>query len=257
MRHDSPGRGGFTLVELLIAIAIIGTLLSILVPSLNRARALTRQAICIMHLRGQAQAHALYCSQNHEYKPPLMVRGKHSIRVDYVSPRIKWSNKPVGQGILVAKSYISLEMLYCPSASMRRDRELDQAAWEELPDAGSSYAYFWRHPSCISDPLVPARGATYQEAVDTERTALAMDVNCEAGHSYTGDYEGRDWPSHPVVGKVNVSYASGSARALDAETGRLAYPGGDLEELEWFDKAHRYGKELPEDEPSAGRAFRR
>ncbi len=70
---------------------------------------------------------------------------------------------------------------------MRRDRELDKAAWMDLQDAGSSYAYFWRHPSCVTNPSDPASGATYQEALDTRRTALAMDINCEAGHSYTGD----------------------------------------------------------------------
>ena len=257
MRRNRQNQTGFTLVELLIVIAIIATLLSILLPSIQYARALTRQAVCKVQLRGQAQAHALYGFENDEFKPPLMVRGHTSVRADWVSPRIKWSDKPVGQGILVTEGRIQLDMLYCPSASMQRDRKLDRAAWRDLRDAGCSYAYFWRHPSGALNPAAPGRGATYQEAIDTHRTALSMDINCETGHSYTGDYEGRDWPSHPAVGKVNVAYIDGGARSFNNDEVRLMYPGGEFEELQWFDKAHGRESLAPEPPPARRRAFGR
>ena len=65
MRHrGTRRRGGFTLVELLVVIAIICLLLSILSPSLGRAKALARDTACRSNLHQLAIAHVLYTVQN-------------------------------------------------------------------------------------------------------------------------------------------------------------------------------------------------
>jgi prepilin-type N-terminal cleavage/methylation domain-containing protein len=64
---------GFTLIELLVVIAIIALLVSILLPSLTRARELAKQAICGTRLKGLGNAFALYQnSYNDNY--PLLAR---------------------------------------------------------------------------------------------------------------------------------------------------------------------------------------
>ena len=60
----SRKKDGFTLIELLVVIAIISLLVSILLPSLNRARALAREIICMSNLRSLGLQSHLY-SQDH------------------------------------------------------------------------------------------------------------------------------------------------------------------------------------------------
>lgn len=51
---------GFTLIELLVVIAIIALLVSILLPSLNTARDLAKQALCSTHLKSIGTANQMY-----------------------------------------------------------------------------------------------------------------------------------------------------------------------------------------------------
>ena len=54
----------FTLIELLIVVAIIGILASLLLPSLERARYEAKNAVCKSNLRQIATAHVLYAQDN-------------------------------------------------------------------------------------------------------------------------------------------------------------------------------------------------
>lgn len=73
---------GFTLIELLVVIAIIALLVSILVPSLQKARELARQTVCLSNLKTTFTGLGLYSNTYNGYFPgpcrwPLaLVRGE-------------------------------------------------------------------------------------------------------------------------------------------------------------------------------------
>lgn len=59
----------FTLIELLVVVAIIALLISILLPSLSRARELAKRAVCASNLRGLGQSMVIYANDNTEAYP--------------------------------------------------------------------------------------------------------------------------------------------------------------------------------------------
>ena len=65
--------GGFTLIELLVVIAIIALLVSILLPSLNRAKELARRAVCGGNLNSIGKAMYLYAGGANDGDLPRVV----------------------------------------------------------------------------------------------------------------------------------------------------------------------------------------
>ena len=63
--HGRPA--AFTLIELLVVIAIIALLVSILVPSLQKARELARGAVCLSNLKTMSLGMALYSGENNGF----------------------------------------------------------------------------------------------------------------------------------------------------------------------------------------------
>ena len=68
---SSRQRHAFTLVELLVVIGIIGVLISILLPALQRARQSARQVSCLSQIRQCGLAVLAYVNENNGRFPPL------------------------------------------------------------------------------------------------------------------------------------------------------------------------------------------
>lgn len=69
MFKSSFRRGGFTLVELLVVVAIIALLVSILLPTLGRAKEQARIVSCMSNLRSLGLGFAFYSNENNDWYP--------------------------------------------------------------------------------------------------------------------------------------------------------------------------------------------
>jgi prepilin-type N-terminal cleavage/methylation domain-containing protein len=77
-RHGTPRRG-FTLVELLVVVAIIASLIGLLVPSLRKAREQARRTVCGTHLRQVLVASEVY---THDYAA-LPIMNRQGLDINY------------------------------------------------------------------------------------------------------------------------------------------------------------------------------
>lgn len=66
----APPRAAFTLLELLVVVAIIGVLAVLLLPALGRSKALAHQSQCLANTRQLALALEMYGADNTQQLPP-------------------------------------------------------------------------------------------------------------------------------------------------------------------------------------------
>jgi prepilin-type N-terminal cleavage/methylation domain-containing protein/prepilin-type processing-associated H-X9-DG protein len=71
LRRRRRGARGFTLVELLVVVAIISLLMSILTPSVSRARQQAKSTICLTRLREFITALTAYSTDQDGQLPPM------------------------------------------------------------------------------------------------------------------------------------------------------------------------------------------
>lgn len=117
VRERSCPRGlhriGFTLIEVLVVVAIIALLVSILIPSLASAREQSRRAVCLSNLHQTGIGFSLYSADFKQYLPAREAFGYYIKKV--VGPAGAKVNVPINYGALYGK-YVGkdLHIFYCP-----------------------------------------------------------------------------------------------------------------------------------------------
>ena len=108
-------RRAFSLVELLVVVAVIALLMAITAPSLQRAKELTRRSICATQLHHQGVACNTYAAEGDKLYPPSVTVGHWPF--GGMSTIAGQPDKPAGQAILhLAGLLPGKDSLYCPSA---------------------------------------------------------------------------------------------------------------------------------------------
>jgi prepilin-type N-terminal cleavage/methylation domain-containing protein/prepilin-type processing-associated H-X9-DG protein len=118
-------KNGFTLVELLVVIGIIALLISILLPTLQRAREAGNRITCASNLRQLGQAFELYLNENKNTYPPAWFQDDQSINSYGGQPghNISWATilrKYVGQKNNDPLKGGNLPIFKCPNDNLVR-----------------------------------------------------------------------------------------------------------------------------------------
>ena len=101
----------FTLIELLVVIAIIALLIAILLPSLSRARELSKRLVCAANIKGIGTSAKIYANDNNErwmipgFKASLI----DNTGIDYLSSRDKTSGIPSEKGEIGYERWLESE----------------------------------------------------------------------------------------------------------------------------------------------------
>lgn len=117
-------RGGFTLVELLVVLAIMALLASMLVPALGRAREQTRMTLCASRMRAVGVGTLFYAADQGSYLP--------------VEDALDNPQRELIDRLRASHCVVDERNYYCPAA-----RESDLCCTPENLESGCiSYFYF-------------------------------------------------------------------------------------------------------------------
>lgn len=142
-RSAAPVRHGFTLVELLVVVAIIATLIALLLPSLNKARQAARVIVCTANLRQIGACWQMYGSDNNGAFPLVKIRNTGGISNDYWTferAGLLWALKDYLGGMDAWTTYghpwKNYSVFVCPARPVLNGQ----------PDMGyMGLFYHWRH----------------------------------------------------------------------------------------------------------------
>ena len=179
-----PARVGFTMIELLVVMAIIGVLAALLMPALGRAKEAGRSAACIGNLRQIGVALQVYVDSNNNRLPFM--------RDQLTSTNQPPTNTLSGVEVVLKDQLGNVNVLRCPS---------DRAQLFE--ETGSSYAW---------NSLLNGQRADHLEVFGMQFDPHAIPVffDKEAFHAARGEKKG-----------VNYLYADGHIKNLLAIEGTI------------------------------------
>ena len=235
---------GFTLVELLVVVAIIGLLISIFLPAMGAARAQSKFVVCRANLRTIGQLVQVYATQNNDRIPrgpsfqpasyPFSLLGEDIATTQLwttayeVNDEYTHQAEFTGLGLLArAPGKAGNEFLFCPDdAALNLTEEGPRIGQPETNAFGS---YLYRQMDIMPQQIQSEGKLDNLQACDFEKPpvppdlggellrlevqALALDSNSLG----SGVFEHLNHDGQ----RVNVVYKDGSTKPFDNELQRI------------------------------------
>jgi len=200
---------GFTLIELLVVVAIIALLISILLPSLNRARAQARCTVCASRISQLTKAMLLY-SEDYDEALPFVGVGYQNVLEDDVYPRLG----PEGRN--TEHYFARLDSWLIPGHYFVDDDIWLNWDWSALPGGGPtvregtlySYARFENLYRCPDFERIADAGRT-QHVFNYTRTILGRKALSALPPLEDEEADGEPiWPGHLLKASAIYSPAA-------------------------------------------------
>jgi len=226
MNTSKPQRGGFTLVELLVVIGIIAVLISILLPSLSKARESAKAVQCAANLRQLHTAMHLYAANFKGYVLPsrswsgVGTLDTRWCGIDLLATVFSVKGQTNSQAGKQALTDRVAKMLDCPSNDRNRGGSItgisvdytyntsmgDDRAYPASPQysATRAWAYFKKVTEVYPNVIVAMDASQDQTLVDYDRFEDVDDL------TYSKFYAG--WPHHKA--ETNVLFFDGVVRRI-------------------------------------------
>jgi prepilin-type N-terminal cleavage/methylation domain-containing protein len=169
-------RDGFTIIEVLTVIAIIGILAAIIFPILGKVKENGRRARCVTNLKQFGVAYQMFAADNRGFAPStwLGVRYGGYERGDQVDPLYEYVNR-------------NWETYYCPS-DRHREEHMGAPAQGQIR---SSYGYNWWGPG--NTPPTDPRELRYWKRV------RLRDIPSTPGSKTDPRTGKRDWSAYNKI----------------------------------------------------------
>lgn len=232
-----PGRtdnNAFTLIELLVVIAIISLLVSILLPSLQKAKGLARQVVCLNDLHQINLAFSLYHADYDGWYPC------YRLLVPPYDPAFLWFRCMEREGY-----FPDTNIFWCPASQEDTDKALkyDWALLDHGYSLGLSFDY-------DDLPVEEAKPAQVAEIGDPAGTIVVLDVRRQLTvptdpMTACGKYVCYPWYWYPSSGEPGIAVARHDERCgvawVDGHVDTVAQPDLDDESsLYWPDALTSY-----------------